>query len=69
MTAAAGLSPLTRIRKERRAQGLCAELKCKRKSGEAFRCQEHAAVYAKRVARFRVRQKQLAATQKRASRG
>lgn len=44
---------ISAMRRRRRLHGLCAEAGCKRKSGEAYRCPEHAEKSAKRVAKHR----------------
>jgi hypothetical protein len=38
-----------RHRKKRRAEGLCGENGCEKKSGDKFHCPEHAAAHASRM--------------------
>lgn len=51
---------ISALRRRRRAAGMCAEAGCKKRSGEDYRCPEHAEKSAKRVAKHRKLQEQRA---------
>jgi hypothetical protein len=46
------------LRRRRRRYGMCAEAGCQNESGDAYRCEKHAAMSAARVAKFRAIRKQ-----------
>ena len=53
-----GANKMTRLRRDRRARGYCAEPGCREKTGSDFRCEAHAQAYAARNKLWRLRRDQ-----------
>lgn len=49
----ANAAAISALRRRRRISGMCAEPGCKYRSGEAYRCEHHAAMNAERVNKHR----------------
>lgn len=48
---------LTATRKERRRRGKCSEFGCSKRTGDSFRCAEHAEEHARRMREARARKR------------